>query len=231
MSGELQAPLGVIACVEIAFLNLHPKHGMVVTVERALGEAALHRLPTGPLLPGEAPEMGASRVLAERVGIEDVHHRPLLLGHRAEAGDEGVASRLTLGFAVLGPRPSNSSESSTFVLVDHGDELLRKVDRPDTVLAAREAVKSVVETTAIAVRLLDSPGKPFTLKQLRAVYELVLGPGVSIDPANFRRKVEAAGDVVRPVEPPTTPSRPGRPAQWYVAGDADLLEPPIRLRV
>ena len=221
----------MIAQVETVYLNLTSTRGMVVTVDNASGSGEPYRLPRGPLLPGEAPEAAAVRVLAETVGITDVFHAPVLLGHRAEATRAGHSPTLTIGYAVLGPRPSNNRETSRAVTVDRGrDALGERVDQPATVLLAREAVKDLLETSSLALRLLDPKLTQFTLAHLRALYAEVMGPGFPIDVANFRRKVEAAKDFVRPCEAPTPVRKRGRPANWYVAGEAEMLDPPIRLR-
>jgi ADP-ribose pyrophosphatase YjhB (NUDIX family) len=204
---------------------------MVVTVDNAPVSGEPHPLPRGPLLPGEAPEAAAVRVLAKTVGVTDVFHAPVPLGHRSETARDGQPPTLTIGYAVLGPRPSNSRETARAVTVDRDRSTLgARVDQPVTVLLAREAVKDLLETTSLALRLLDPKLTQFTLAHLRALFAEVLGPGFPIDVANFRRKVEAAKDFVRPCEAPTPVRKRGRPANWYVAGEAEVLDPPIRLR-
>lgn len=230
MGPEIDGVRAVVAQVEVVHLNLLTRHGMVVTLEKAAPGEQAFRVPRGPLLPGEAPSSAAARVLSDTVGIEQVLHPPLFLGLTADAGDHGHAPTLTLGYAFLGKRPSNSSPDSTFLPVGSGDDLQHRVDRPQVVWAAREAVKDLLETTSIALQLLDPKLVVFTLAHLRAVYQQVMGPEVVIDMANFRRKVEAAHGFVTVVDAPSTTPRRGRPARWYTAGDAQVLEPPIRLR-
>jgi len=220
----------VVAQVEVVHLNLLNRHGLVVTLHKAGPGEQVLRVPRGPLLPGEHPSAAAVRVLADTVGIEHVLHPPLFLGLRADSGLLGQAATLTISYAFLGKRPSNSSPDSTFLPVDSSDDLQHRVDRPQVVWAAREAVKELLETTAIALQLLDPKLVVFTLAHLRAVYQQVMGPEVVIDTANFRRKVEAARGFVTVVDAPSTTPRRGRPARWYTAGDAQVLEPPIRLR-
>lgn len=220
----------VVAQVEVAHLNLLNRHGMVVTLHKDAPGERVFRVPRGPLLPGEDPSAAAVRILAGTVGIEQVLHPPVFLGLRSDAGTHGDVPTLTIGYAFLGKRPSNSSPDSTFLPVDSTDDIRDRVDRPQVVWAAREAVKELLEITTIALQLLDPKLVVFTLAHLRAVYQQVMGSDVVIDTANFRRKVEAARGFVTVVDAPSTTPRRGRPARWYTAGDANLLEPPIRLR-
>ena len=67
----------------------------------------------------------------------------------------------------------------------------------------------------------------FTMAQLRAVYEVILGR--RIDPTNFRRRVEATGSIL-----PTGNSVPGGrhrpPALYRCAGDPASLVKTLRPR-
>ena len=116
--------------------------------------------------------------------------------------------------------------------------MLGSVTHSETVFAARRLVPQLLETLPLALQLLEHPERTFTLKKLMAVYQQVLGEGIKIDPANFRRKVEAAADFVHPWTPEPRPpgvkrrsgTPNGRPPQLYFAGAATSLDPPIRLR-
>lgn len=220
----------VVAQVEVVHLNLLPLRGMVVTLEQAAPGEQVLRVPRGPLLPGEDAASAAVRVLADTVGIEQVLHAPVFLGLRSDAGDHGTVPTLTVSYALLGKRPSNNSPSSTFLPVAQRDHIRRRVDHPNVVWAATEAVKELLEITTIALQLLDPKLVVFTLSHLRTVYEQVMGPDVALDMANFRRKVEAATGFVTVVDAPVMTPRRGRPPRWYSAGDAQLLDPPVRLR-
>lgn len=100
-----------------------------------------------------------------------------------------------------------------------------KVDA-EVVGGARRILQQLIEGTPIALRFCSSR---FTLKQLRRVYEEILGH--EVDPANFRKKVLAAEDFVEPSSKRITRvGSVGRPADYYKRGLADDLEPPIRFR-
>lgn len=86
---------------------------------------------------------------------------------------------------------------------------------------AIERARSKLEYTALATQFVE---EPFTLGELRRVYESVWGQ--PLDSANFRRKVVSTEDFVVPVagEFRTGPGG-GRPAQLYRRGMAERLHP------
>jgi len=86
---------------------------------------------------------------------------------------------------------------------------------------ALERARSKLEYTSLATAFVE---EPFTLGELRRVYEAVWG--VELDAANFRRKVVSTRDFVVPVEGVAKPGPGGgRPAQLYRRGAADRLHP------
>ncbi|MFD5600227.1 hypothetical protein ACFWHR_09225 [Leucobacter sp. NPDC058333] len=98
-------------------------------------------------------------------------------------------------------------------------------DHAEIVAYALARLRSKTEYAAVAHRFL---GPTFTLGQLRAVYEAVLGS--ALDPANFRRQALAQGSLVDTGEREI--GTPHRPARLYrFAGDttsdvpSDLAQP------
>jgi 8-oxo-dGTP diphosphatase len=86
---------------------------------------------------------------------------------------------------------------------------------------ALERARSKLEYTALATAFV---AEPFTLGELRQVYEAVWG--VELDAANFRRKVVSTSGFVVPVEGLKQPGPGGgRPAQRYRRGTAERLHP------
>lgn len=87
---------------------------------------------------------------------------------------------------------------------------------------ALERARAKLESTPLATAFCR---EPFTIGELRAVYEAVWG--VRLDPRNFHRKVTGVPGFVVPTgeerKPPT-----GRPATLYRAGDARRLHPPMQ---
>lgn len=94
-------------------------------------------------------------------------------------------------------------------------------DHSAIVVDALERLRAKLEYTSLATALLE---EPFTVGELRAVYEAVWD--VTLDPANFRRKVVSTEGFVRPAEgvAPPGPSG-GRPARRYRSGGATRLHP------
>lgn len=86
---------------------------------------------------------------------------------------------------------------------------------------AIERARSKLEYTALATAFV---AEPFTLGELRRVYEAVWG--VALDPANFRRKVASTqGFVVETAGLAPPGPEGGRPAKRYRRGPAARLHP------
>jgi 8-oxo-dGTP diphosphatase len=126
------------------------------------------------------------------------------------AGTDAARARIFPVDALLRPRPART------LAFDHKRILA------DGVQHARKAVAS----TSLATELL---GPEFTLSELRAVYEAVLGR--SLDPGNFRRKVLATKGFVVPTGKRVIPTEAGgKPADVYRVKNTTRivpLEPPI----
>src|SRR5690606_12715347 len=89
---------------------------------------------------------------------------------------------------------------------------------------AREQLGELIGTTITAAALLDAP---FTISELRAVYEAVWGR--ELDPSNFRRAVRADPASWVAVGGRRAPGT-GRPAALYRAGAHRLAAPLPRPR-
>lgn len=86
---------------------------------------------------------------------------------------------------------------------------------------ALERARSKLEYTSLATAFVE---EPFTLGELRRVYEAVWG--VPLDPANFRRKVVSTRGFVEPAGGLAKPGPGGgRPAKRYRSGSATRLHP------
>ncbi len=102
---------------------------------------------------------------------------------------------------------------------EHGPTLAYDHDR--IIADAVERARSKLEYTALATAFVE---EPFTLGELRRVYEAVWG--VRLDPANFRRKVVTTRDFVVEAEGLASPGPAGgRPAKRYRRGTATQLHP------
>ncbi|MEX0868061.1 MAG: hypothetical protein WD011_00170, partial [Nitriliruptoraceae bacterium] len=86
---------------------------------------------------------------------------------------------------------------------------------------ALERARSKLEYASLATAFVE---EPFTLGDLRRVYEAVWG--VALDPANFRRKVASAHGFVVEAEGLAPPGpEGGRPAKRFRRGSAYRLHP------
>lgn len=185
-----------------------PDEDLDAAAQRELGEeTGLSRLPAGIHLeqlrtygtPGRDPRM---RV----VSVAYVVFAPGLPAPRA--GDDADLARFWT-VADLGAKESPD------LAFDHARIIEDGIDR----------ARSKIEYTPLAAAFLE---EPFTLSELRAIYEEVWG--VPQDPSNFRRKVLSREGFVEPVGE-IAPSRAGlggRPADLYRRGQASNLWPPLR---
>lgn len=84
-----------------------------------------------------------------------------------------------------------------------------------------ERARAKLEYTPLATAFCR---EPFTITELRSVYEAVWGVG--LDPRNFHRKVtKVSGFVERTGDERKPPT--GRPAALYRSGRAGQLHPPM----
>lgn len=220
--------------IEVAYFNLNARR----LVLGGVGEGTDGRmvLPRGWLLPDEEPALAAARILTERTGITTAVHLPQLAGAFVYRGREEPC--LTLTFGVLGTRP-DADQPTWMESVGVSNSLSRMrqtVRSAEATVAALHTVRTLLTKETVAARLAPEVAKNrdglFRLKDLQTVYEAVLG--IRTDPANFRRKVEAAEGFLTVVEYEEVEgmSRPpavtrGRRPTWYRAGCAERLEPPI----
>jgi len=217
--------------VEVIRINPHRRHGLVVSVVIA---DASPQLPAARLLPDEDPTDAVHRILREVAGINTVHHEPHFLGYRRYLDRQHPTPTLSLAFLVLGPVPDDGYPSTGFIPVDKVTKMSARnsavIDHPDTVIQAQNAAVELLETTSISLKLLGEKVTVFTLRELLEVYQIFMDTEFAIDISNFRRKVEAASDFVRPADPPEPSIGRGRPPRWYTSGEATYLDPPIRFR-
>jgi 8-oxo-dGTP diphosphatase len=134
--------------------------------------------------------------------------------------EEGVGRpSVRIAYFALVEDVSDRLRTSDSVRVFALDDVLGEPDRfgdLDVLRDAVERVRSKLEYTTIATRLL---AEPFTIPELRRVYEAVWG--VTLHPANFRRKVLGTEGFVTPMGP--TPEAKG--PDLFGRGVATLLHP------
>lgn len=215
--------------VDLAVLTVRRGALYVLLVRRGVapfkGRLAL---PGGFVHRGEGLLGAALRELTEETGITD------LTIHLEQLATYGAPDRdprgRTISVAYLAlvpdlPEPvagSDAAEASWRAV----DELLSNPRRlafdHHTILTdAIERARSKLEYSPVGAAFCEDP---FTINELRQVYEAVWG--CALDPRNFHRKITGAANFVEATGNRTT-RRGGRPAALYRAGIARLLHPPM----
>ena len=152
-------------------------------------------LPGGPIVFDENLDDAASRNLRDTTGLEpkyleqlyafgDVHRSAGIIDNervvsivywalvKADVVDQAISDENVRWF---------TADSLSDLAFDHQEIVAYALDR----------LRNKIEYARIAHGFLDDT---FTMAQLREVYEAVLGR--SLDPGNFRRTVEASGEII-----------------------------------
>jgi 8-oxo-dGTP diphosphatase len=168
----------------------------------------------------------AHRALAELAGITapDAHLEQLRTYGEVSRDPRGrVVSVAYLALTPTTQEPPSTARARLFDVEELSGTASAQLayDHDRIVPDALERARSKLEYTALGTAFVE---EPFTLGELRGVYEAVWG--VPLDPANFRRKVASARDFVRPVAGRAAPGPGGgRPAKLYRRGGAKRLHP------
>jgi 8-oxo-dGTP diphosphatase len=189
-------------------------------------------LPGGHVRHGhESAEDAAHRELLEETGVDARRARPhleQLATYSDPARDPRMAAGLhvvSVAFVALAPDLPEAvagSDASQARWTPVADVPRLAFDHRRIVDDALERVRAKLEYTTLAMHFVE---EPFTLAELRRVYEAVWG--APVDAANFRRKVLGTPDLVQPADGAPAPSgrRGGRPAERYRRGIASLIVP------
>jgi 8-oxo-dGTP diphosphatase len=219
----------VAVAVDLVVLAVHEGELQVLTVRRGSAPYAGRRaLPGGFLETDEDLASAARRELAEETGTK------VGRAHLEQLGAYGAPRRdprkrvVSVAHLALLPSASVPSAGSDVASAEWTptDELVRSPRKLafDHATILRDAVERLarkLESTSIATRLVRAP---FTVAELRAVYEVVWGQG--LDPRNFHRKVSGTPGLLVDTGRVTTRNG-GRPAALYRAGRVTDLVPPL----
>ena len=152
-------------------------------------------LPGGPLASDEDLDAAAARNLAETTGLEPKYLEQLYAFGNVDRSDGHLQSERVVSivyWALVGSQEANQAIQDDNVKWFVADSLPQLAfDHNVIVSYALNRLRNKMEYARIAHGFLP---ETFTLAQLREVYEAVLGR--HLDPGNFRRTVEASGEIV-----------------------------------
>lgn len=205
------APAAVICTVDVVLLTLHQHslHVLLQARERAPAAGAL-ALPGGYIHTDQDRSAwhAAERVLAEKTGIHSPYLEQLATWSGPARDPRGwslsVVYYALVHQALVQPRPGVNWQLCP---VDQLPAL--PFDHADIVALARERVRTKSQYSSLPVFLCD---EVFTLPQLQAVYEAVLGE--PINKVSFRRKIDELA-MLEPVTGQRDSSGAHRPAQLW----------------
>jgi 8-oxo-dGTP diphosphatase len=177
-------------------------------------------VPGGPMPAGPGLRAAALGLLAEQTGVRDIAAEQLCTFDRPP---DGVAvAYLALIAAERHPLAPGPDVVEVRWFRDDDPPSL-DADAAEVVRVGRRRLRDKTAYAPVAFQLLP---ETFTLSDLQAVYEAILG--MPLDPRNFRRDVQAAG-VVAPVGRTRSEGR-GRPAALYRSAGGDFAVVPSERR-
>ena len=161
-------------------------------------------LPTGALRAGESVDDTASRIARDALGTAPSHiEQAVALGSARRATQESLVTLAYVGLAPVGTAPR--SGASWVALSEAGSLAMRQRDELERSIVA---IRGRIDHQPIAFQLLPNV---FTLSELQAVYEMLLGR--PLHKASFRRSLHAAA-IVEATDEWRSEGR-GRPAQLF----------------
>lgn len=213
--------------VDVALLTIRDGRLRLLLVEPDTPElAGSWALPGRRVRDDESLDDTAHRALRELAGITAPEAHLEQLRTYGEVSRDPRGRVVSVAYLALTPTtddPPPGTRARLFDVAELGtpDGPALAYDHGRIVPDALERARSKLEYTSLATAFVE---EPFTLGELRGVYEAVWG--VALDPANFRRKVASAKGLVKPVEGRAQPGPGGgRPAKLYQRGDAHRLHP------
>ncbi len=189
-------------------------------------QAGRWSLPGRRVRDDESLDATALRALSELIGSDEPAILLEQLRTYGSLARDPHARVVSVAYLGLSARPLEPSASRRTTVVPAAEAAAWPADRyaydhGAMVTDALERLRAKLEYTSLATALLE---EPFTLGELRHVYEAVWD--VTLDPANFRRKVVSTPGLVAPAEGTALPGPSGgRPARRYRSGGASRLHP------
>ncbi len=230
----------VAVTVDVVLLTVRSGRLSVLLVQRR-GHPFQGRwaLPGGFIEPDDDLDGAARRELEEETGVLVSSGESVALGHIEQLGSYGapgrdprmrVVSVVYVGFTAHNEPAVAGSDATDVRLwaiddlaiagVGSEDGVPLAFDHAQIIADGIERSRAKLEYTTLATAFVD---EPFTLGELRRVYEAVWGE--PLHEGNFRRKVLSTPGFVEATG--GTAPTDGRPAALYRRGRATRLHPPI----
>ncbi|MBS0642721.1 MAG: NUDIX domain-containing protein [Acetobacteraceae bacterium] len=204
-----------IASVDLVVLALS-EHGLQVLLIRRQADPfrGAWALPGGWIHTDEDPDLdaAAARVSREKTGVETPYLEQLATF--GSAGRDPRGWSVSVGYVALLPadevagRAAESTDTAWHAVTGDGVAVPLAFDHASILRAGLIRLRAKVEYTSLPVHLLPAG---FTLGELQAVYERILGR--RLDKSAFRKRI-AEVDFVEPV-PSAMRRGSNRPAQIY----------------
>lgn len=212
--------------VDVVLLTLHDDVLQVLLVKR--GEAPFKgrwALPGGFVRPDEDLDRAATRELREETGLRGGFHLEQLRSYGAPRRDPRMrtvsVAYLALAPDLGDPTAGTDAASADWVEVERALGSRLAFDHARILQDGLERARAKLEYSPLATAFCP---EPFTVGELRRVYEAVWG--TELDPRNFHRKATKTAGFLEPTGGTTTRDG-GRPAQLFRRGDLDVLSPPL----
>ncbi|GAB7190081.1 NUDIX domain-containing protein [Kineococcus sp. NUM-3379] len=148
-------------------------------------------LPGGWVCEDESLSDAGRRTLAETTGLRPSYLEQLYTFGRPDRSPTGRVLSVVYSALVRSHEAATAQESENVRWCPADDATGLAFDHDEIVRYALWRLRTKVEYAHIALHFLD---ETFSMAQLREVYEAVLQR--PLDPANFRRHVEASGTIV-----------------------------------
>jgi 8-oxo-dGTP diphosphatase len=218
-------PLAAVA-IDLVILTVTGDYLMALAIRRGIPPfEGRWALPGGFVLAEEDLTQAARRELGEETGLADLPVHLEQLGTYGAPGRDPRGRVVAIAYLALAPDlplPTAGSDAAAARWCAVGSILGELAFDHTQILAdGVERARAKLEYTPLAAAFCSDP---FTIAELRHVYEVVWG--VELDPRNFHRKVTSTAGFLVPAEGTTTRDG-GRPAQLYLVGPADVLRPPL----
>lgn len=201
----------ILCSVDVVLLTVRAGALWVALLERAHGPyAGALALPGGFIHPSEDQDTQASavRVLRDKTGIASPYLEQL--GTFSGPGRDPRGWSLAVAYYALVPHAVIASAGHASVVLRLASEARGlPFDHSHIVTTALERLQSKSSYSSLPVYLC---GETFTLPELQATYEVVLGE--PINKVSFRRKMDEL-DLLEPIAGQMSTGKAHRPAQLY----------------